>query len=35
MLQHISINKLIPYTQNNKIHNNEQIKKLAKSIKEL
>ena len=35
MLQNISINKLIPYTQNNKIHNNEQIKKLAKSIKEL
>ena len=35
MLQHLSIDTLIPYERNNKIHNAEQIKKIAKSIKEL
>lgn len=35
MLQHISIDTLIPYERNNKIHDAEQIKKIAKSIKEL
>lgn len=35
MLQHISIDTLIPYKRNNKIHDAEQIKKIAKSIKEL
>lgn len=35
MLQNISIDKLIPYERNNKIHDAEQIKKIAKSIKEL
>ena len=35
MLQNISIDKLIPYEHNNKIHDAEQIKKIAKSIKEL
>lgn len=35
MLQHLSIDILIPYERNNKIHDAEQIKKIAKSIKEL
>ena len=35
MLQHIPIDTLIPYERNNKIHDAEQIKKIAKSIKEL
>ncbi len=35
MLQHISIDTLIPYERNNKIHSKEQIAKIAKSIKEL
>ena len=35
MLQHLSIDTLIPYERNNKIHDAEQIKKIAKSIKEL
>ena len=35
MLQHLSIDTLIPYDRNNKIHDAEQIKKIAKSIKEL
>ncbi len=35
MLQHLSIDTLIPYKRNNKIHDAEQIKKIAKSIKEL
>ena len=35
MLQHLSIGTLIPYERNNKIHTEEQIKKIAKSIKEL
>lgn len=35
MLQTISIDKLLPYERNNKIHDEEQIKKIAKSIKEL
>lgn len=35
MLQHIPIDQLIPYERNNKIHDAEQIKKIAKSIKEL
>lgn len=35
MLQHISIDTLIPYERNNKIHTEEQVKKIAKSIKEL
>ena len=35
MLQHLSIDTLIPYERNNKIHTEEQIKKIAKSIKEL
>lgn len=35
MLQHLSIDQLIPYERNNKIHDAEQIKKIAKSIKEL
>ena len=35
MLQHISIDTLIPYERNNKIHDEQQIKKIAKSIKEL
>ena len=35
MLQHISIDTLIPYDRNNKIHDEAQIKKIAKSIKEL
>lgn len=35
MLQNIPIDKLIPYERNNKIHDEAQIKKIAKSIKEL
>ena len=35
MLQHIPIDNLIPYERNNKIHDEQQIKKIAKSIKEL
>lgn len=35
MLQHIPIDQLIPYERNNKIHDEQQIKKIAKSIKEL
>ena len=35
MLQHLSIDTLIPYERNNKIHDEQQIKKIAKSIKEL
>lgn len=35
MLQHLSIDTLIPYDRNNKIHDKQQIKKIAKSIKEL
>ena len=35
MLQHLSIDTLIPYDRNNKIHTEEQVKKIAKSIKEL
>ena len=35
MLQHLSIDTLIPYERNNKIHDEAQIKKIAKSIKEL
>lgn len=35
MLKNISIDTLIPYERNNKIHDAEQIKKIAKSIKEL
>ncbi len=35
MLQHLSIDTLIPYERNNKIHDAEQIKKISKSIKEL
>ena len=35
MLQNIPVDQLIPYERNNKIHNAEQVKKIAKSIKEL
>ena len=35
MLQHLSIDTLIPYERNNKTHDEAQIKKIAKSIKEL
>ena len=35
MLQHIPTDTLIPYERNNKIHDEQQIKKIAKSIKEL
>lgn len=35
MLQHIPIDTLIPYERNNKIHNEQQVKQIAKSIKEL
>lgn len=35
MLHHLSIDILIPYERNNKIHDEQQIKKIAKSIKEL
>ena len=35
MLQHIPIDQLFPYERNNKIHDEAQIKKIAKSIKEL
>lgn len=35
MLQNIPLDQLIPYERNNKIHNAEQVKKIAKSIKEL
>ena len=35
MLQHLSIDTLIPYERNNKIHDEQQTKKIAKSIKEL
>nr|DAI35848.1 MAG TPA: hypothetical protein [Caudoviricetes sp.] len=35
MLQNIPLDKLIPYERNNKIHTEEQVKKIAKSIKEL
>lgn len=33
-IQQVAIEKLIPYERNNKIHTEEQIKKIAKSIKE-
>lgn len=35
MLQNIPVDQLIPYERNNKIHTEEQVKKIAKSIKEL
>lgn len=35
MLQNIPLDQLIPYERNNKIHNAEQVKQIAKSIKEL
>lgn len=35
MLQNISIDTIIPYERNNKIHNDQQVKQIAKSIKEL
>nr|DAU93093.1 MAG TPA: hypothetical protein [Caudoviricetes sp.] len=35
MLQNIPVDQLIPYKRNNKIHTEEQVKKIAKSIKEL
>ena len=35
MLQNIPVDQLIPYERNNKIHNAEQVKQIAKSIKEL
>lgn len=35
MLQNIPLDQLIPYERNNKIHTEEQVKKIAKSIKEL
>ena len=34
-VQIVEVGKLIPYEKNNKIHNDKQIKELAKSIKEL
>jgi len=34
-IQYVSIEKLIPYEKNNKIHNEEQIKKIARSIREV
>lgn len=34
-IQYIGLEKLIPYERNNKIHDEKQIKELAKSIKEL
>lgn len=35
MLQNIPLDQLIPYERNNKIHDAEQVKQIAKSIKEL
>lgn len=35
MLHHIPIDTLIPYERNNKMHDEAQVKKIAKSIKEL
>jgi len=34
-IQYVSIEQLIPYENNNKIHNEEQIKKIARSIREV
>lgn len=34
-IQYVSIEQLIPYEKNNKIHNEEQIKKIARSIREV
>ena len=34
-IQLVSPDKLIPYEKNNKIHNDDQIKKLVRSIKEM
>ena len=34
-IQVVHVEQLIPYEKNNKIHNEDQIKKLARSIKEL
>ena len=34
-VQLVPVEQLIPYEKNNKIHNDDQVKKLAKSIKEL
>lgn len=32
---YVGLDQLIPYEKNNKIHNEEQIKKIARSIKEI
>lgn len=34
-IQYVSIEQLIPYEKNNKIHNEDQIKKIARSIREV
>lgn len=34
-IQVVPVDKLIPYEKNNKVHNEDQIKKLARSIKEV
>lgn len=34
-VQYVDINQLIPYEKNNKIHNEKQIKEIARSIKEM
>lgn len=34
-IQLVPVEQLIPYEKNNKIHNEDQIKKIARSIKEV
>lgn len=34
-ITYVAPDKLIPYEKNNKIHNEDQVKKLARSIKEI
>lgn len=34
-IQIVPIEQLVPYENNNKIHNEDQIKKIARSIKEV
>ena len=34
-IQIVPVEQLIPYEKNNKIHNEDQIKKIARSIKEV
>lgn len=34
-IKYVAPEKLVPYEKNNKIHNDDQLKKLVRSIKEI